>query len=100
MSGAITFSSVRAPVPVNVPDSRSRVRAYCGSRTGTGTGTRTKEYSQPFVSHWTTMLAHDVDRSGNDYVRLMCDPALYLILDDIAEHRRELPKLTRRVASE
>jgi hypothetical protein len=46
------------------------------------------------------MLAHDVDRSGNDYVRLMCDPALYLILDDIAEHRRELPKLTRRVASE
>jgi len=30
----------------------------------------------------------------------MCDPVLYLILDDIAEHRGELPKLTRRVASE
>ena len=45
-------------------------------------------------------LCVTVDRSGNDYLRLMCDSGQYLIIDDIAELPRELPKIYRRVARE
>ena len=41
-----------------------------------------------------------IDRAGNDYLRCMCDPAQYLIIDDIAALPRELPKIYRRVARE
>lgn len=39
-----------------------------------------------------------VDRAGNDYLRLMCDPSQYLVIDDVAGLPRELPKIYRRVA--
>jgi nitric oxide reductase activation protein len=41
-----------------------------------------------------------VDRAGNDYLRLMCDPSQYLVIDDVAALPRELPKIYRRVARE
>jgi nitric oxide reductase NorD protein len=41
-----------------------------------------------------------VDRTGNDYLRLMCDPSQYLIIHDVAQLPRELPKIYRRVARE
>ncbi len=40
-----------------------------------------------------------VDRAGNDYLREMCDEAQYLIIDDLQELPRELPKIYRRVVS-
>ncbi|HET8939381.1 MAG TPA: hypothetical protein VFN67_38310 [Polyangiales bacterium] len=38
------------------------------------------------------------ERAGNDYLRLMCDPSHYSVIDDVAELLRELPKIYRRVA--
>ncbi|MET0387867.1 MAG: VWA domain-containing protein [Polyangiales bacterium] len=40
-----------------------------------------------------------VDRAGQDYLRLMCDPAEYLVIGDVDELPRELPKIYRRVVS-
>ena len=34
-----------------------------------------------------------VDRAGNDYLREMCDEKRYLVIDDIAELPRQLPKI-------
>jgi nitric oxide reductase NorD protein len=34
-----------------------------------------------------------VDRAGNDYLREMCDEKRYLVIDDIAELPRQLPKV-------
>jgi nitric oxide reductase NorD protein len=38
-----------------------------------------------------------VDRAGHDYLREMCDAARYLVIDDVAELPRELPKIYRRI---
>ena len=34
-----------------------------------------------------------VDRAGNDYLREMCDEKRYLVIDDISELPRQLPKI-------
>ncbi|HLY37330.1 MAG TPA: VWA domain-containing protein [Candidatus Binatia bacterium] len=38
-----------------------------------------------------------VDRAGHDYLREMCDPSRYMVIDDITALPRELPKIYRRV---
>jgi nitric oxide reductase NorD protein len=38
-----------------------------------------------------------VDRAGNDYLRRMCEPSQYLVIDDVEQLPRELPKIYRRV---
>ncbi|MEY4581150.1 MAG: hypothetical protein RL701_5853 [Pseudomonadota bacterium] len=40
-----------------------------------------------------------VDRAGNDYLRRMCTPDQYLVIEDIDGLPRELPKIYRRVVS-
>jgi nitric oxide reductase activation protein len=45
----------------------------------------------------TTPFCITVDRDGHDYLRKMCDTTQYLIIDEIAELPRELPKVYRRV---
>lgn len=38
-----------------------------------------------------------VDRAGHDYLRRMCDPSQYLVIDDVYALPRELPKIYRTV---
>ena len=38
-----------------------------------------------------------VDRAGHDYLRLMCDPDQYMVIDHIEQLPRELPKIYRRI---
>jgi hypothetical protein len=38
-----------------------------------------------------------VDRAGHDYLRQMCDPKRYLVIEDVASLPRELPKIYQRV---
>lgn len=38
-----------------------------------------------------------VDRAGHDYLRRMCDPSQYLVIDDVDALPRELPKIYRTV---
>jgi nitric oxide reductase activation protein len=38
-----------------------------------------------------------VDRAGHDYLREMCDPAQYLVIDELEQLPRELPKIYRRL---
>jgi nitric oxide reductase NorD protein len=38
-----------------------------------------------------------VDRAGHDYLRRMCDPSQYLVIDDVYALPTELPKIYRRV---
>jgi nitric oxide reductase NorD protein len=38
-----------------------------------------------------------VDRAGHDYLRDMCNPAQYLVIDELEQLPRELPKIYRRV---
>ncbi|HKP64419.1 MAG TPA: VWA domain-containing protein [Polyangiales bacterium] len=38
-----------------------------------------------------------VDRAGHDYLREMCNPAQYLVIDEIEQLPSELPKIYRRV---
>lgn len=44
-----------------------------------------------------TPLCITVDRAGHDYLRLMCDPAGYLVIDRLESLPRELPKIYRRL---
>ena len=38
-----------------------------------------------------------VDKAGHDYLREMCEPSRYLVLDDVASLPTELPKVYQRV---
>ena len=38
-----------------------------------------------------------VDLAGHDYLREMCDPQQYLIIDRVAALPRELPKIYQRL---
>jgi nitric oxide reductase activation protein len=38
-----------------------------------------------------------IDRAGHDYLRLMCDPEQYMVIDHIDQLPRELPKIYRRI---
>jgi nitric oxide reductase NorD protein len=38
-----------------------------------------------------------VDKAGHDYLRVMCDSSRYMVIDDIAELPRELPKIYQRI---
>lgn len=40
-----------------------------------------------------------VDKAGHDYLRTMCDPSRYLVIDDIGALPRELPKIYQRVVT-
>jgi hypothetical protein len=44
-----------------------------------------------------TSFCITVDRAGHDYLREMCDPSRYMVIDDITALPRELPKIYRRV---
>jgi nitric oxide reductase NorD protein len=37
-----------------------------------------------------------VDKAGHDYLREMCEPSRYLVIEDIASLPSELPKIYRR----
>ena len=37
-----------------------------------------------------------VDKSGNDYLREMCSPSRYMVLEDISSLPSELPKIYQR----
>jgi hypothetical protein len=39
-----------------------------------------------------------VDRAGHDYLRQMCDPRRYLVIEDVAALPRELPKIYARLS--
>ena len=38
-----------------------------------------------------------VDKAGHDYLRQMCDESRYMVIEDITELPRELPKIYQRV---
>jgi nitric oxide reductase activation protein len=40
-----------------------------------------------------------VDRAGHDYLRKMCHPSKYLVIEETAELPRELPKIYRRLTT-
>jgi len=40
-----------------------------------------------------------VDRAGHDYLRRMCHPSKYLIIEETAALPRELPKIYRRLTT-
>jgi nitric oxide reductase activation protein len=40
-----------------------------------------------------------VDRAGHDYLRQMCHPARYLVIEETAALPRELPKIYRRLTT-
>jgi nitric oxide reductase NorD protein len=40
-----------------------------------------------------------IDRAGNDYLRKMCHPSRYLVIEETAALPRELPKIYRRLTS-
>ena len=40
-----------------------------------------------------------VDKAGHDYLREMCDGSRYMVIEDIAELPRELPKIYQRVVT-
>ncbi|MBP1685827.1 MAG: hypothetical protein H6Q33_1970 [Deltaproteobacteria bacterium] len=40
-----------------------------------------------------------VDKAGHDYLRTMCDPSRYLVIEDISALPRELPKIYQRVVT-
>jgi len=40
-----------------------------------------------------------VDKAGHDYLRTMCDPSRYMVIDDIGALPQELPKIYQRVVT-
>jgi nitric oxide reductase activation protein len=40
-----------------------------------------------------------VDRAGHDYLRKMCHPSKYLVIEETAALPRELPKIYRRLTT-